>query len=141
MPDRVLVPMDGSEKAEDALEYALSTYDADVSVLFVADLGLELAGLHGVGGTGADELREAARQEAEPVFETAESIASDHGTDVDVEFQVGGITATIIDYADERGADEIVIGSHGRQGASRVLLGSVAEAVARRSPIPVTIVK
>jgi nucleotide-binding universal stress UspA family protein len=46
-----------------------------------------------------------------------------------------------VDYAAEHDIDHIVVGSHGRTGASRILLGSVAETVARRSPVPVTIVR
>ncbi|GAB7020902.1 hypothetical protein JCM18750_37640 [Halostagnicola bangensis] len=43
--------------------------------------------------------------------------------------------------ADSPRVDHIVIGSHGRSGPSRVLLGSVTERVARRAPVPVTIVR
>lgn len=47
----------------------------------------------------------------------------------------------IITYANDNGFDQIVIGSHGRQGRSRVLFGSVSEKVARRFPRSVTIVR
>ena len=44
-------------------------------------------------------------------------------------------------YAEENDIDHIVVGSHGRGGVSRMLLGSVAETVARRSSVPVTIIR
>jgi nucleotide-binding universal stress UspA family protein len=47
----------------------------------------------------------------------------------------------IVTYADENDVDHVVLGSHGRKGLTRVLLGSVAEAVVRRSPVPVTVVR
>lgn len=47
----------------------------------------------------------------------------------------------ILEVAENEGADMIVMGSHGRKGAARVLMGSVAESVARRCEVPVTIVK
>ena len=141
MPDTVLVPMDGSSKAEEALAYALDTYDADVTVLFVADLGMNAPSLEGVPGAASADLEAAAREQAEPVFETATERAAEHDAPLDTAFEIGTPANTIVDYADTGGFDEIVIGTHGRTGAGRVLLGSVAETVARRSPVPVTIVK
>ncbi|WP_412781655.1 universal stress protein, partial [Aeromonas diversa] len=53
----------------------------------------------------------------------------------------GDPSRMIISYTETHDVDRIVLGSHGRSGLSRVLLGSVAETVARRSPVPVTIVR
>ena len=47
----------------------------------------------------------------------------------------------IIGFAEDNDVSHIVIGSHGRTGASRVLLGSVAQTVVRRAPTPVTVVR
>lgn len=47
----------------------------------------------------------------------------------------------IVDYAEEQGADLIAIGTHGRSGMTRALMGSVADAVVRRSPVPVMLVR
>ncbi|MFW6265865.1 MAG: universal stress protein, partial [Halanaeroarchaeum sp.] len=44
-------------------------------------------------------------------------------------------------YVEETDVDHVVIGSHGRSGVGRILLGSVAERVVRRSPTPVTVVR
>jgi len=46
-----------------------------------------------------------------------------------------------VEYAEESDVDHIVIGSHGRSGVSRILLGSVAESVVRRADMPVTVVR
>jgi nucleotide-binding universal stress UspA family protein len=54
---------------------------------------------------------------------------------------VGEPVASITDAARDWAADLVVIGSHGREGVDRVLLGSVAEGVARQAPCPALIVR
>ena len=54
---------------------------------------------------------------------------------------VGRPARTIVDYAEQEDVDAVVIGSHGGEAVGRVLLGSVAETVVRRSPVPVTVVR
>jgi len=54
---------------------------------------------------------------------------------------VGRPTKVIVEYADDHDIDQIVMGSHGRSGMSRILLGSVAEIVVRRASVPVTVVR
>lgn len=53
----------------------------------------------------------------------------------------GEVVSAILGFAEQRDADVIVMGSHGRSGLSRLVLGSVAEGVVRRSPIPVLVVR
>ncbi len=55
--------------------------------------------------------------------------------------EVGRPTKVIVEYADEHDINQIVMGSHGRSGMSRILLGSVAEIVVRRASVPVTVVR
>jgi nucleotide-binding universal stress UspA family protein len=60
---------------------------------------------------------------------------------VDTTAEVGGPANAIVECAEEESVDHIVTGSHGRSGVTRILLGSVAETVVRRSPVPVTVVR
>jgi nucleotide-binding universal stress UspA family protein len=53
----------------------------------------------------------------------------------------GDPAATVIDLVDTHDIDLLVVGTHGRQGLSRVLVGSVAEAILRRAPVPVLVVR
>ena len=53
----------------------------------------------------------------------------------------GDTAEEILRFADEKGIDLIVLGSHGRKGISRLLMGSVAEAIVRRADVPVMTVK
>jgi nucleotide-binding universal stress UspA family protein len=79
-----------------------------------------------------------------PADELLERIASElrcGGFKVDTSVEVGDIRERIIDAAQEWGADLIVVGSHGRSGIPRFLLGSVAEFVARHAECSVEIVR
>jgi len=145
MSKRILVPMDGSEQSTDALEYVLDEYPgASVTLLHVID-PIEA----GYGGQASpvpgysEEWYEESEAAAEDLFaearETVEAVGFD-GT-VDDVVELGRPARVIVDYAEEEGFDHIVMGSHGRSGVTRVLLGSVAETVVRRSPVPVTVVR
>lgn len=141
MTRKVLVPMDTSGPATAALEYALTQFpDADVVVLYAC----------GIDETD-ERLRqrvlqkecteERARQEriAEGIFQAAVETAERASMSVSTVFTYGLPSRTIIAYAEEHDIDQIVIGTHRRRGLSRMLLGSVAETIVRRSSIPVTV--
>lgn len=126
--------------AERALEHALSTHpDARVTVLYVIDYVEESYSARAL--VGADALRERAEERAEDLFAEATAIADEHGAEIETGTAVGDPSREIVDYAAEHDVDQIVVGSHGRSPMSRILLGSVAEAVTRRAPVPVTIVR
>jgi nucleotide-binding universal stress UspA family protein len=136
MAKRVLVPVDGSVQSEAALEFVAEEWpDADVVLLTVinpADAVSKRSALP----TGAEKWYEGAREEA---HETLDELAATVDTAVERRVVVGRPATTIVEAAED--VDHVVVGSHGRTGLSRVVLGSVAEAVARRSPVPVTIVR
>ena len=139
--DRILVPTDGSSKGKRAVEHALAlaaVHDAEVHALYVVDTA-SYAGT-GMEATWAgidDLLREDADEAVEQVAALAE------GTDVAVETSVveGAPGREIVQHATDIGCDLIVMGTHGRGGIDRLLLGSVAERVVRRSPVPVLTVR
>lgn len=138
----ILVPIDGSQQSHDALEYALEEFhDDDITIINIVDpIEAGYTAQATVPGY-SEEWYEQAQEEAEALFEDAQDIADEYGVTLKTATEVGRPSRTIVDYADENGFDHIVMGSHGRSGVSRILLGSVAEAVVRRSPIPVTIVR
>ena len=140
MTDHLLVPMDSSPKAKQALEHALSTRpDARITVLYVIDYIEESYSARALVGT--EKLRKRAKQRAEDLFEEATEIADGFDEEIETETVVGDPAREIVAYADEHDVDQIVIGSHGRSPMSRILLGSVAEVVTRRAPVPVTVVR
>jgi nucleotide-binding universal stress UspA family protein len=136
---RVLVPVDGSVPSNDALEFALEQFpDAEIAALYVMD---PVDGATAWGPTGADNWLSAAEERADAALENASATATAAGVEVTTESTVGRPANAIVEYAAENDVDHIVIGSHGRDGISRVLLGSVAETVVRRSPVPVTVAR
>ncbi|SNZ02999.1 Nucleotide-binding universal stress protein, UspA family [Natronoarchaeum philippinense] len=141
MPTRVLVAFDESTQANFALRYALSTYaDAEIRVLHVND-PREWHDPGDVGGVTYEVSYERARESAERLLERAAATARDHGREISTDTAEGKAAPTIVRYATEHDFDHIVLGSHGRTGLSRLLLGSVAEHVVRRAHAPVTVVR
>lgn len=139
MARHVLVPYDDSEPAQSALEHALEEFpDAMVTVLAVADQ----SEMHPVpAGTGEASPGEEIAAVAEERVESARSIADDRKARFRAELRGGAPANEIVDYVEGSDVDHVVIGSEGRSGISRVLLGSVAESVVRHSPVPVTVVE
>lgn len=132
----VLVPTDGSEGADAALERGVETVNAHGGTL-------HLLTVVDVGGLGVDafseeheaELEEQARQTMADAAEVArrasvESIRETVERDVPVH-------EAILSYVDEHDVDLVVIGTHGRTGLERHLVGSVTEKTVRTVPVPV----
>ncbi|MFC6903923.1 universal stress protein [Halalkalicoccus tibetensis] len=140
MDQRILVPFDGSDASETALERALEENpDAEITALNVLD-SAELA-YGGVQGSAAESLTDAQREEAEELLERAEARAADHEGGFRTALEVGSPGEAIVEYANENDIDHIIMGSHGRSGLSRIVVGSVAETVVRNSPLTVTIAR
>lgn len=142
MATRILVPIDGSEQARVALEHALAEHpDASFTGLSVIN-PLETARTTEMGALSyAEEWYERAEARAESLLDDARQTAAAQDIPFDTAIEVGRPSREIVRYAEEGDFDHVVIGSHGRTGVSRILLGSVAEAVIRRSPVPVTVVR
>ena len=142
MAKHILVPMDGSPQSDDALAFALTEHaDAAITLLTVID-PVEGGYSTPVSTPGSsEEWYRAAKEDAEELFEEARELAGDRAAPLDHEIETGRPANVIVEYAEEHGIDQIVMGSHGREGVSRILLGSVAETVVRGSPVPVTVVR
>ena len=138
MPSHVLIPFDGTPQSEAALTFAAEEWpDAAFTLLYVIDpvtAGFGQRALPGSSETWYENARETARN---CLDEARELVARP----VETRIEVGSPARVVVDIASEDPFDHVVLGSHGREGVSRILLGSVAEAVVRRSPIPVTVVR
>lgn len=143
MTRRILVPMDGSEKAEEGLSYALSSFpDASIVVLHVMTPFTEWEIATGDSRENMiDEWFGSSRDTAEEIFESAESLAVTHDTEVTTELVMGEPWREIVSYAEENDVDQIVMGSQGISAGNNTGLGSVAETVMRRAPVLVSIVR
>ncbi|ELY44589.1 universal stress protein [Natronorubrum sulfidifaciens] len=136
----VLVPVDESDPAREAVEHAVTTYpDATITALHV--INPSMAMYRGEMAYNYERLMELEEEEAETLFETIEQIGAEHDASITTELMVGTPARSIVSFATDNDVDQIVLGSHGRSGMSRVLLGSVAEQVVRRATVPVTVVR
>ncbi|MBX0323625.1 universal stress protein [Halomicroarcula sp. F13] len=138
MYDRILVPTDGSEGMSRVVAHAVELaqfHDAEVHGLYVVDTG-SYATLP--VKTTWDGVTEMLREEGELALESLETTTGD--LDVVTAIEEGSPSKRIVEYARENDCDTVVMGTHGRGGIDRLLLGSVAERVVRSSPVPVVTV-
>lgn len=146
MAENVLVPIDKSDQARKAFEWALGEFDdAHITVFHAVDLSdpqyFENAVETADEDVGEDRY-EGVLSETENFLQTFVNEAEEAGVEASSAYvRSDSASRGIVGYAEENDVDHIVIGSHGRSGAARVLLGSVAEKVTRRSPVPVTVVR
>ncbi|WP_411968520.1 universal stress protein [Haloferax sp. YSSS75] len=141
MPDNVLVAFDGSPLSERALEYALENFpDASITSIYVINPIDSVIDVEAGGLPVAKDWYENARDEATRIHTTATDLAAEQNTELDTVTEVGKPAREILEYAEDHAIDQIVVGSHGRAGIDRAILGSVAETVTRRARVPVTIV-
>ena len=146
MGTHVLVPLDGSPQSWEAFDHAIENYNGEtITVLHVVDPMEGVYSDYGGGGYYDAQTHERAVERGEEFGEEARDRADDAGildtTVLETAVETGPPARTILEYVDENDVDHIVIGSHGRSGVTRILLGSVAETVTRRAPVPVTIVR
>jgi len=136
--ERLLVPTDGSSAAEKAATHALdlaATLDATVHVLSVVDIGP-----HGPD-VPLKSLTAAAEDVASEAVDTVANAAQRRGVDdVHTHVEYGSPDAEILEYVESEDVDAVVIGTTGRRGVERILLGSVTEKTVRSAPVPVVTV-
>ncbi|MFC4448195.1 universal stress protein [Halorussus aquaticus] len=141
MYDRILVPTDGSSETERAVEHAAelaAAHGAELHAVYVVN-SATFAGLHmETSWEGVDDVL---REEGQSALERVEEIASSHGVEVTSSILDGSPSRRIVEYAESEDCDLVVMGTHGRGGIDRLLLGSVAEGVVRACSVPVLTVQ
>jgi nucleotide-binding universal stress UspA family protein len=131
MSREILVPIDGSEPASDALAFALEHHpDADITAYYVTD----------IPPFQGDQSFEPVKYESD-IYEAQKEHAKEHDAEIGIDRERGYPRDEIIEYAEDHDIDQIIMGSHGRTGLTRLFVGSVAETVTRQAPVPVTIVR
>lgn len=141
-PGHILVPLDGSPLADEALSHALETFDCRVTVLNVVtplDASMSEGGVLEVG----EERVEGARERAESIVERARTRVAEVDRVVDTAVQTGDPAETIVAFVETSDVDHVVMGGHGgeRNDLARRLLGTVATAVVGEAPVTVTVVR
>ncbi len=142
MSERILVAMDDSPLGQESLAYALDTFpDARITVVHVAYPEIDML------PPDASEVYEAALSDldgvgdetANTVFKTIRDLAGDR--DLTVTYLLGETDRRLVEYVEDGEFDHVVMGTHGREGLARLLIGSVAETVVRQTDLPTTLVK
>ncbi len=139
---KILVPVDGSSTSNKALDYALKLAKEDHSQVRALHAIDELSYLSSYEYSG--ELMATARKNGTQVLQNAVLAAQALNVPTDtrlVDLPGQRLGQTVADEAASWGADLVVVGTHGRRGVGRVLLGSGAEQIVRMSPVAVLTVR
>ncbi|SCK27829.1 Nucleotide-binding universal stress protein, UspA family [Variovorax sp. HW608] len=146
MYQRILVPVDGSATSncglEEAIRIAKLTHGQLRLFHVIDDLSFALA-LGSDSGLSNDLLR-SLRGEATRILDAAQATARAAGIEADTRLCdafPGPVQDKVASEARNWGAELIVLGTHGRRGAKRLMLGSGAERILRVAPVPVLLVR
>jgi nucleotide-binding universal stress UspA family protein len=148
-PSRILVAVDGSDTSMKAADYAITlaknndNNEAEIFVINVIDIPPMFKMLP---SDTRKQLIRIGRQQATQIFDTIEQMAKSHDVKtnkINTEMVETSMSAAdeIIRYAKEKDVDLIVVGTKGRSGMSKALLGSVASKVVTYSPCSVLVVR
>lgn len=144
MYQKILVPVDGSATARSALQEAVKLAKRINAQLELVHVFEDMLYWLDEGYINYAELQESFKKSGEHMLAEAKSIVQQAGLTAEIkslEAKDGQIAPAIVAEAERWQAELIVIGTHGRSGFSRLLLGSVAERVVRSAPMPVLLVR
>ena len=146
MYHRILVPIDGSSTSTQGLDEAVKLAKltgASLRLIHVVDpltfaTGFELYGVY------AGDVIPLMKEAGEKILEQARTLVAASGVKVDTllfDSLATRVSDTVVEQAKAWDADLIVIGTHGRRGVKRLMLGSDAEQIVRMAPVPVLLVR
>ena len=139
--ERILVPTDGSDATTRAVEEAVdlaAAHGATIHGLYV----LNTASFASIPTESSVEgVSDMLEREGNAALDEVETVATERGVPVERVQLDGSPAREIVRYAETADCDLIVMGTHGRGGIDRLLLGSVAERVVRSSNVPVLTVR
>ena len=142
MFDTIVIATDGSDSVRRAIHVAVdiaARFDAEVHAVYVVDSGE----VESTPDEVRDDLREALDDHGEEALDEVVDAATDRDPDLDITAEVreGRPAGEISEYARAVDADVVAMGTRGRHGENRFLIGSVAERVVRTCPVPVLTVR
>lgn len=138
---KILIATDGSLQTRKAVEQGIElakSVDAKLYAVFVIDTS---AFDFFPVGAAVEKTHELLREEGEKATRAVEEMAKKEGVGAQSEILVGRPAIEIVNFANKNDVDLIVMGTLGKAGLERFLLGSVAEKVIRTSPVPVMVVR
>jgi len=144
---KILVPIDGSPTSDLGLIEAIKLakdQGAKLRLFHLVDEFIAVSSPEGLAFSNTDSLLESLRQGGKKIVEKAEALARRNGLtpeSVMLESYGGRAADFIVKQASKWRADLIVLGTHGRRGVKRLVMGSDAEQVIRTTPVPVLLVR
>jgi nucleotide-binding universal stress UspA family protein len=140
----ILIPVDGSATAALAVDKAIAlakAFQSEVTAIYVID-PYPFAGVGADFAYGQSQYLSAATAEANTTLASARAALEGAGVSVKTSVvEAHAIYRGILDTAASLGADLIVMGSHGRRGIEKLVLGSVAQKVLSDAHLPVMVVR
>lgn len=136
----IMCPVDYSESGDAAIAYAVSLakdYGSELHLVHVYEPATVMAD----GGFGSAVLPPVSAEDLQVQEEKLASVRPDSSIKSCHKLLLGNPTDELVRYAKEAKCDLVVMGTHGRTGLGRLLMGSVAEGVLRRAPCPVLTVR
>jgi nucleotide-binding universal stress UspA family protein len=126
---KVLLPVDGSEASQLTLKWAVQFLDKETTQVFL---------FHVIYYTPDAMVHPAEIEEAEKILSRAEIFLKNYGFSVEeTTYDLGTPVEAICRYADEKKVDQIIMGSHGRQGLANAFIGSISRGVFQQAKQPV----
>jgi len=140
MYHHIMVPLDGSPLAEQALPHALAlarAFDAALELVAVVPPGV----VEGGPEYAVYLDRDSEVHEDEAYLQAMQSQVAADGLQAHIRVRRGDVAAELLHHAEEARADLIVMSTHGRSGLGRWVYGSIADRVLRHAPVPVLLVR
>jgi nucleotide-binding universal stress UspA family protein len=148
---RILVPIDGSKFSFKAADYAVGIAKRQRSQVYCIHAIARVPYGHFLNGYAAQMYIEDAKKQAESWFNDIsikarqKDLSNNNGTSIDILAKVfvtvNPVVETIVNYSVDKNIDLIVIGTRGRSGIKRLLLGSIAKGVVQCADCPVLLVR
>lgn len=139
----LLLPVDGSEYSDRALDYAIAraAKTRDAVHAHVLTVQAPIVTVNVKLFVSQESLETYYREEGTKALADTLARAQEAGLETHPHIGVGDAARVILDYAAEKAVDEIVMGSHGRGALAGALVGSVAQKVVHGASVPVVLVK
>jgi nucleotide-binding universal stress UspA family protein len=138
---RILIPLDGSAMAEQALPYAIAQAEQFSALLILLRILEPLPHVRGMSAGDVDSIKRQTREWAQEYLDRLVADIREKGVSVQAAIVEGQPNVSILQFGEKNQVDLIVLCSRGRSGLSRWLMGSVADRVVRGATVPVLLVR
>lgn len=137
---KIVVTTDGSAASDKAIDRAIEVVKKDGAEVIVVNVAEDYCPM-GLAEMDCDTIRELVMKESKAIMSVALEKLKAAGITARGIIEIGSPADTIVEVVKREKADEIIMASHGRHGAKKLVMGSVTARVVEWAPCPVTVVK